>query len=311
MSFRSANDRVVLAAVETTYGTAPTMNAATAILAMNSTVRTIGEQLARNVDSSFFGGDPFVNVGKRVELDFECDLIGHATPGTAAPLSAIYRACGHAQTLDPGVDALYAPVSTGQASCTIDFYWAGVKFRMTGCRGSMDVEWAIKTYAKCKIKMIGLLTIPTDQEPPSGISFSAFQTPAAIETPTWAVVIDPGTPYSAHATSLTLNQGATLPLIETSESRQVIWTDRKPSGELIVVKNDALTTFDPWTLADAHTVVDITSTVNGGAGKIVTSAIRAQLGYPEPTEVEGVAAFKIPFTAVPDAGDDEYSHTFT
>lgn len=311
MAFRSVSDRVILAAVESTYGTAPTMNAATAILAMNASVRTIADQLAREIDSPFFGGDPFVLVGKRVELDFEVDLLGSATAGNAAPLSAIYRACGHSETLDAGVDATYAPVSTGQASATLDLYWAGVRFRLTGARGSMDVTWDIKNYARARVRMIGLLTIPTDGEAPSGIDLSAFLTPVALETATWSVVVNAGSDYNAHATQLVLNQNATTPLIETSESRQVVWTDRKPGGNLIVVKDAALSTWNPWSIANNHTIVTITSTVTGSGGRNVSTPIRAQLGYPEPTQVDGVAAFNIPFTAIPDAGDDEYSHIFS
>lgn len=308
MPFRSAKDRVGLAKLESTYGTAPSMAAADAVLLMNASIKTIGDKLERNIDSNFYGGDPFVLVGKRVELDFEVDVLGHATPGTAPPLTAIYQACGWEQTLQAGVDASFKPKSTAQASATIDFFWAGVRFRMTGVRCSYDFEYAIKTYAKMKVKAVGLLTLPTDQEPPSGISFAAFQTPAAIETPTWLVSIGA---YNAHCVSLMLNSNAELPLIETSESRQVVWVDRKPAGELIVVKNDTLATWNPWTIADGHNIVTITNTITGGAGKNLTMPIRAQLGYPEPTEYEGVAALKIPFTALANAGDDEFTVTFT
>lgn len=307
MPFFSSTNRVILAKVETTYGVPPAMTGSDAILAMNATVRTIGDRLERPIDQPYFGGDPFVLVGKRCELDFEIDLIGHATPGTAAPLGEIYRACGHSQVLDPGVNSTYSPVSSNQASATIDFYLAGLRFRLTGARGTMDVSWSVKNYARCQVKMVGLLTLPTDETAPS-ISLSAFQTPAAIETPTWALSVGS---HSPHAVSMSLSQGGTLTLIETSESRQVVWIDRKPAGELIVVKNDPLSTWNPWSIADGHTVTTITSTITGGSGKNVTSTIRAQLGYPEPTEYEGVAAWKIPFTAVPDTGDDEYRHVFS
>lgn len=308
MPFRSAKDRVVLVAVEPTYASPPTMNAATAVLAMNATIRTAADQLAREIDRPHFGGDPFVLVGKRAELEFECDVIGSATVGNAAPLSAVYRGCGHAEVLTPSTSAQYSPVSQNQASVTIDFYWAGVRFRLLGARGSMAFETQIKQYAKARCRFVGLLTIPSDQNPPTGIDLSAFQTPPPVEEPTWTLTI--GT-YAAHATSFSLDQGGETPLIETSETRQVIWTDRKPSGSLIVVKNDALSTWNPWQLADQHSVVTITSTINGGAGKTTTITCRAQLGYPEPTDVEGVAALQIPFTCVPDLGDDEYSITFT
>lgn len=308
MAFQTTKNKVVLVAVESTYGTAPTMNAATAVKAMNATVRVIGEQLKQTLDKPWFGGDPFVLVGKRIELDFEVDLLGAATPGDASPLGPVYRGCGYSQTLDAGVDAVYAPVSTGQASVTIDFYWAGILFRMTGGRGAMDLEFATKKYGVGKCKFVGILTTPADGTIPVGIDLSAFQTPAAIETATWALSVGA---QAVDAISLMISQNGTMPLIETSESRQVVWTDRAPSGELIVVKNLALSTWNPWGIANAHTIVDISNVVTGGAGLNVSCPVRAQLGFPEPTEVEGVAAFKIPLSFIPSEDGNDHTLTFT
>lgn len=308
MAFRSNRDRALLIGIESTYGTAATMTAANAVVVMESSIRTIADQLERTIDRPIFGGNPMVLVGKRIELEFNVDLIGASAPGTSAPLSAVYRACGHSETLTASTSALYAPVSQNQASATVDFYWSGIRFRLLGARGSMDLSFSVKEYAKAKVKMVGLLTLPTDAEVPAGADYTPFQTPAAIETATWLVQVGA---YNAHATGLMLNANATLPLIETSESRQVIWTDRKPAGELTVVRDAVLATWNPWALADAHTIVNIVNTVTGGAGRNVSVPIRAQLAYPEPTEVDGVAAFRIPFTAIPNAGDDEYSILLT
>lgn len=311
MGFRSNADRVILVDIETTYGTAATMTAADAVLAMNASISLAADKAQRNIDKPYMGNDPFVLVGKRVELNFEIDLIGAATPGNAAPCGKVLRLCGYEETLDAGVSATYSPVLTNAdaESGTIDFFWAGVKFRMTGVRGGMDIEHSAKGFGKGMVRAIGLLTIPTDGEAPSGIDWSGFQTPPAIEQATWSLTVGA---YSAHATSFKVSDNAELPLIETSESRQVVWVNRKPSGELIAAKNDALSTWNPWAIADAHTIVTITSTVNGGAGKITTVTSRGQLGYPAPAEIDGVAAYSIPLDVIPTAaGNDGVVIAFT
>lgn len=309
MGFRSSTDRVALLAIESTYGTAPAMVAADAILLMGSTIETAADKLERDLDSPHFGGNPFVLVGKRVTLKGDCDVLGAATPGTAAPLGKLYRVTGHAETLTPATNSVYAPISTGFESAAVDFYWAGVRFRMTGVRGTIDFDFSIKSYAKGSVTLTGILTMPTDAEAPSGISWTAFQTPAAIETPTWTVAVGA---TNVHAQQLTLGQGADVKLIETSESRQVIITDRKPSGSLKVIKNDALATWNPWALAEAQGIVTITNTIVSAAGLNVSMPIRAQLEYPKPIDIEGVAGFEIPFAAIPSgAGGDEYSITYT
>jgi hypothetical protein len=318
MSFRSTKDTAVLAKVESNYGTAPPMAAGDAIKAMDVTIRTLADTLEQDISRPYFGGNPGVLVGRRIELDFTVDLIGASTPGDSATLAAIYRGCGHSETLvahDPGppevlASATYAPVGmTGQASVTIDFIWAGVRFRMTGARGSMDVEWSIKDHAKAKCKFIGRLIQPIDQEPPGGIDLSAFTTPPALEAPTWSMTIGA---YSCAVRQLTLNANAQLPLIEAGGGlNEVVWTERKPGGEILIIKRDLLSTFNPWAIADAQGITLLTSTVTGGAGKNVVTTIRAQLGYPEPTDIEGVAGYKIPYVAIPNAPGNEYSHTFS
>jgi hypothetical protein len=309
MPFRSSEDRVGLLAIETTYGVAATIAAANALLLMNSSVEPAADKLERAVDRPYFGGDPFVLVGKRITFRAEIDLIGAAAPGTAAPLSALLRICSHSETLTPSTSAVYAPISTGVASGTFDFYWAGIRFRMLGVRGSIDMTFNIREYAKASVQLTGLLVIPQDGEAPSGINWSAFQTPPAIETETWNCQVG-GT--AVHARQLSLNANATIPLIETSESRQVMVTDRKPAGSLQVVKNDLLSVWNPWALAEAQSVVTITNTITRAAGLNVAVPIRAQLEYPRPIDIEGVAGFEIPFTAVPSgAGGDEYSITYT
>jgi hypothetical protein len=220
------------------------------------------------------------------------------------------KACGFAETLSPATSATYVPAApTAQASATVDFYWAGIKFQLLGARGSLDIEQNIKNYGKAKCKLIGLLSVPADGSGPGGYDWSAFQTPPTIDTASWAVTLGA---YNAHVTALSLAANAEVPLIETSESTQVLITARKPAGELIVVLNDTLATWNPWAIAAAHTPVTVTSTVTGGAGKNCAITILTQLGLPEATEYEGVAALRIPIVAIPSgAGNDEVSIVYT
>jgi len=309
MPFRSSTDRVALLNIETTYGVAATMAAANAIRLMDSSIEPVADKLERNLDSPHFGGDPFVLVGKRITLSGTVDVIGSATAGLAAPLGGLYRICGHSEVLTPATNAVYAPISLGLPSATIDFFMAGIRFRMLGVRGSMSFAFNVKEYAKATVQLTGLLVIPQDGEAPASIDWAAFSTPAAIETETWNVQIA-GVPV--YARQLSLAQNATLPLIETSENREVVLTDRKPTGTLQVVKNDALATWNPWALANAQSIVVITNAITSTGGRSVSAPIRAQLEYPKPVDIEGVAGFDIAFTAVPSgAGGDEYSLTFT
>lgn len=315
MALRSSTDRVALLKMETTYGTGVVTAAADAILLMNAQVQPMADKLERNIDLPYFGGDPFVLVGKRITLSGETDLLGPSSAGVgtlAAPLGKLYRTCGHAETLvgpTPGPASVkYNPISKNFESATVDFYWAGIKFRMTGVRGYFDMDFSIKNFAKATITLTGLLTIPADGEPPGPIDWTPFQTPAAIETETWLVTVGG---INVCAQQLTLAQNATINVIECSESREVTCTDRKPTGTLKVYKDSTLATWNPWAIANAQNQITLVNTLTKGAGLNVAVPMNVQLEYPKPVDMDGVAGFEIPFTCIPISGGDEYVITFT
>lgn len=310
MALVSTRNVVAFLHMETTYGTPPTVVVGDAILLMNTQVVPAADKLERDVDRPYMGGDPFVLVGKRVTLTADCDLLGPASGfGTSpAPLGGLYRTCGHAEVLVPATSVAYNPISVNFESSTVDFYWAGAKFRMTGVRGYMDFSFNIKTYAKGSVTLTGLLTQPADGTAPSPVVWTAFQTPPAIESGVWTVSVG-GTAVCAQ--SIEIQQNATVSLIECSNSRQVVCTDRKPGGTLKVYKDQTLTVWNPWAVADAQAVVTIVNTITKGAGLNMTMPLKAQLEYPKPSDFDGVAGYEIPFSLVPASGGDEYVMTFT
>lgn len=311
MALRSYTDRVALLTMETTYGTAANPVAADAILLMNAEIQPAADKLEREVDKPYFGGDPFVLVGKRITMTADCDILGPAAAaiGEAAPLGGLYRVCGHAEVLDAGTSTSYNPISKDFESATVDFYWAGIRFRMLGVRGSVDFDFSIKNFARGSVTLTGLLTVPQDGEAPAGINWDSFQVPSAIETETWEVIVDG---VNVCAQQLTLAQNADVAVIECSESREVMITDRKPTGTLRVYKDATLAIWNPFQIADEQQIIVLENTITKSAGLNVSMPIRAQLEYPRPVDIEGNAGFEIPFSAVPSgAGGDEYSLEFT
>ena len=99
MAFSSATDRVVLAAIQSTRGTAATMNAATAILAMNASVRTIADQLARCVNAEVAlhirVSRHRTRNNKACSLDIPIDDPGLTDHGIAGDIEAAIHAAIH------------------------------------------------------------------------------------------------------------------------------------------------------------------------------------------------------------------------
>lgn len=303
--------RTLLLKIESVYGTDPTpTEAANAMVTMEGSCKLLADKLDRKLDRDYFGSDPFVLVGKRAEIEFDFDLLGHATPGTAAPCAPILRACGMAETLVPATSATYKPVSSGFAAGTIYFFHSGLLFKVVGSRGTISVDFSVKQWPKAKARFIGLIAAATPTEvAPGAVTVTAFQTPPAVETETFSLTVG-GT--ALNATAFMLEQSNELQIYEGSEAREVSIKERMPNGTFTIFQ-EVLATFNPWTLANNHTLNDIAVVVNGGAGKIVTINVdRAQFEYPEVTDSDGAAAWAVKYNAQPSsAGNDEFEIVFT
>lgn len=312
--FETTNNSVALLKLEPTYGIDANPAAANAMMLMDIQIATVADKLERKVAKPFLGSNPFVLVNKRITLDAKCDLIGNITPGLAAPLGPVYRIAGHKETLvagPPSTKTLYTPISRGFESGTLYFYWADILFKMTGVRGGLDFDYMVRQYALGTLKLTGLFQLPEDGEVPTGINWDAFQTPEAIEMPTWDVTIKDGASPAVvvNAQQIQLSSNAKVEVVEGSARREAAYKDRAATGTLKVFKDDTLANWNPWALADSKKVLTLTNTILGGAGRNVDHPMRVQLEYPKPADLDGgVAGFEIPFTAIPSGtGGDEYS----
>lgn len=300
--------KVVLLKKESSYGTDSVPVAATnAILAMAGSITLESDKAERDIDLAFFGGKPFVIVNRRATIEFEFEPLGAATAGTASPWSHTLQACGFAETLDavgPPIEALYNPISDNISSCTIYFWMGTQKFAIVGCRGNIEFTTDIQTFVKGKATFTGIMAMPVDAAMPAAV-LTMFQTPVAVETETFELVLDA---YNLNAKGVTLQLNNDVKMHEGSEAREVIINDRKPGGT-IRCYDPGVAAKDLWALARAGEPVELSYTVQPAAsptGRIlVVSAPKVQLELPKFTELDGARGLEIPFVALPDAGNDE------
>lgn len=313
MPIRQFEQRTILLKIEGTYGVdAAPVPGTDALLSFEGSVSFEADKLERKQDRAYFGGDPFVLIGKRGMVEFDFDMLGASALGTAAPISPVLRACGHAQTLVASTSATYNPVSSGFPSATIFFYHNDRLFTLLGARGTIDWNLEVKTFARGKAKFTGIIAAASPSQATVGaVTLTAFQIPPATETETFLVTVGGVT---VNAIGVMMNQGNDLKMHEGSESREVSIMERMPTGTVKIFDDLAtLGAFNPWSIANAHTQSAIEATVTGTAGKIVRLQIpTAQLEYPKVVNQDGAMVWEIPFTALPSgAGNDEYNWRFT
>jgi hypothetical protein len=126
--------------VEAAEGTAETLAGADAILAMNVSFKpniVMKERL--NITSSLSAWSQ-VPGSRSAVLEFDVELKGSGTAGTAPALGKLMKACGFGETISGGVSVTYAPASSGAPSMTLAYYNDGLIYKIWGARGNVTLK---------------------------------------------------------------------------------------------------------------------------------------------------------------------------
>lgn len=302
--------RLLLAEIEQTYGTSAAPDGADALLVSNLEVSPLEvELLDRELITPYLGNSEKV-VGQRMgQVNFEVELAGSGTAGTAPKWGKILMACGFAQALAAG-SVTYTPVSSSFSSVTLDFNADGTKHLFTGCRGTATLNLNAGEIPKISFEMMGIYNAATaasaltptfdDQADPVVVNsqnttaVSAFSYSACLES--FSLALNNETPFRQLA-------GCT---------QQVMITERAPSGE-ISIESPALGSKDYFSVVSAQTLGAITWQHGQTAGNIVTfNAPTCNLDSPSYGDSDGVMMLNLPFMPVPtSAGNDEFTIVLT
>ena len=299
--------RTILAKTEVTYGTDPTpTGAANAILVRNLNVTPLNAELVnRDLIRPYLGASEQLLASSYVSVEFEVEMAGSGTAGTAPAYGPLLLACGMTATTSAGVSVTYAPVSSSFSSVTIYYNVDGVLHKVTGARGTVELEITVSQIPVYKFSFTGLYNAPTDTAAPA-VTYTAFQTPqAANGDNTSAFSLHS---YTAALQSLTVNVGNTVNYRTLIGAEDVQMTNRETSGQAIF-EAPTVAAKDFWALALGSTLggLDIThGTTAGNRVQIVST--RAKVLNPSYQDLNGIQMLQVPFNLVPStAGNDEFS----
>jgi hypothetical protein len=299
--------RVILAKIETTYGTDPTpTGAANAILVRNLNVTPQSSQLVgRDVIRPYLGNSEQLLASTHVELDFEVEMAGSGTAGTAPAYGPLLRACGLAETTTASVKVEYKPVSASFESVTIYFNVDGILHKITGARGDVELSISTGQIPVYKFKFVGIYNAPTDTALPV-VSYTAFQSPLvanSTNTPTFSFFS-----VSAIMKELSLQVGNQVDYRNLISSQYVQLTDRKSAGQVTFEAN-TIATKDWFTTALASTLGALSLTHGTVAGnKVLITSSTVDLIQPNYTDDGGVQMIQCGYVLTPTtAGNDEFT----
>ena len=300
--------RVILAKIETTYGTDPTpTGAANAILVRNLNITPQeADFVDRNLVRPYLGRSEQLPAGIRVMMDFEVELQASGTAGTAPAWGPLMRACGHSETIVASTSVTYAPISSGFESLTIYFNVDGVLHKLTGARGSVSASLSIKQIPVLKYSFTGIYNTVTDTAAPAP-TYTAFKTPVTVSNVNT-------TPFTLHGISAVMSEltmdmtGSIVHRTLVGGAEAVLLTDREPQGS-ITIEATTVAAKDWWTVAKNATLGALAITHGTVAGsKVSINSSNVQLTKPQYSDMDGVQMLQMGMNFVPStAGNDEYA----
>ena len=305
--------RLLLAKLETTVGTDPTpVVGSDAILVRNIEVTPLEvDTVNRELIRPFLGQADQLLAQQRVLINFEVELAGSGSAGTAPAYGPLLQACRCTETVVSSTSVTYAPNSDATPkSVTIYFNNDGVLHKATGCRGTFTLNAEVGAIPFISFEMTGVFNAPSD---------------VSISAPTYAnqaapLVFKNGNSssfqvfsYSGAVQSLSFelaNEVIHRELVGGTKSIDVV--NRAPSGEC-VIEATTIATKDFFTAATGSSTGNLTFQHGSTAGNIVTfTAGQIDLGGPSYSDQDGIQMLTLPYIATPtSAGNNEFQIVMT
>ena len=308
--------RTILAKIETTVGTdsspVATGGTSNAIKVRELTIEPIqSDEVTRDLVRGYLGNFETLLANTRVQITAECELAGSGTAGTAPNYGPLLKSCGFSETIASNTSVTYVPVSSAMSSCTIHYNTDGILHKITNCRGTMSI--ACETGA-----------IPTISFTMTGIFDATKITDTAVPTTAFVHQADPlifkqgntsGFQIHAHSGALQSwsldmnNEVIYRELVGGTKTVELL--DRAPSGSLSI-EAPTLATKNFFTAATGSATGNNLFLHGTTAGnKVQVSCPQSDIGAVTYADNDGVVMLEIPYTAVPNTGNDEVSIVYT
>ena len=304
--------RLLLAKIESTYGTDPTPSGASnAILVRNLDIQPlVADTVNRDLVRPYMGQADQLLAQTRVEVTFEVELAGSGTAGTAPAYGPLLRSCGLSETVVADTSVTYAPESSGFESTTIYYHQDGIRHKVTGCRGSFELSGEVGGIPVISFSMTGIYNAPTDETLPTP-TYANQATPLIFKEGNTSSFSAFG--YAGCLQSYSFNIANDVIYRElVGCSKEVLITNRAPSGN-VVIEAPTIATKDFFTIATGTSTGSITWQHGSTGGNIVTmTTAQSDLGNLTYSDQDGIQMLNMPFIAVPtSSGNDELSLSYT
>lgn len=277
------------------------------------------EQDERNNVQSSFSNDKQISGELSGQITFGTELKGSGVVGTVPPnLAALFRSCGFAETIDPGVSVTYDPATEGLESATVELREGstGTKAKskkLVGARGNLAIEAVKGDIVMVRVTYTGRYIEPDDS------AVVMFVTPAVGPDP--LSFLSAG--ISLHGIGTLKMQNVSIDMAnkivlrndanQATGNFSALMTGRKPTATMDPEQEDEAT-INYYNKMTTNVEGVLTYALTGVAGNIVTlTAPKAQITGISESDRDDIRTAELTLMLNKDtaAGDDEISIVFT
>ncbi len=309
----SKREQAIYARVETTPGTylAP---AGADILQVSNLQANPAENLRwidRTIIRSSLNPSKGVYGGALFGLQFDIELKGSGTAGTAPRLGRVLRACGLQETVVASTSVTYRPQSTLSLhdSLSIGFKQGGIYRTLKGCRGTFSLAMKTGEIALATVKLLGRVNTETDAAAPSPTEETTIPPPflsATFQVGGFAAPIESMALDVSNTMSISPNPNNSDGYGEIRVTARKTSLKLNPELETIATKD----WIGLWRAGTTQAVQ--TGVIGGTAGnRWAVSAPNAYIMTPAFGDREELLTVDLDLGAAESSGDDEFSIQFT
>jgi hypothetical protein len=308
------NENVVTAAkVETTYGVDAVPTGADAIVTSRVKLTPLDmKTVSRELDKPESGSDQEITVDHYAMIEFDVELVGSGTLGTAPGYGKLLRACRCLETVTASTSVVYTPYRASTTSLSFRFWLDGNLHSLLGARGTFTIQTNSQGLPYLKFRFTGLYVTPTANANPTVLTgWNDFQIPEAVNYDNTPVPTLHG--YSGVFKAFTMDMGAEVKVFNNPGEREVRITAHMSKGSITMLA-PAIGTKDYFTTAK-NSVMGTMKVEHG-----TTAATRwffecagntCQILNPKYGDDEGRATIEADLNFVPtSAGGDEWELRF-
>jgi hypothetical protein len=260
------------------------------------------DEVTRDLMLPYLGSQGVILAGIYARLEFDIEIAGSGTAGTAPAYGSILRAAGLAETVEEDVSVEYSIVETAVESGSIYFVSDKVQHVMLGCQANVSLTFTPKGIPRFRFTVLGLLGTITDIVAMPAVSMVGWETPLTVSKANTTMSLHG---WASVAESLTVDLGNTLTPRFLIGEEEILISNRQSTGTAVVVAG-SLATVNWFDRAIERTRGGLALTHGTQAGNIVEIAAPAvEVGRPTQGQTDGVSNYTLPLMLCPVTGLDE------